>query len=76
VKVIWTHGGLLSMQEAVWKGIPLIGMPFFIDQIYNVEILVAKGAAIRLDFQELTTQSIVNALEEIIYNERYGHSNF
>jgi len=75
VKAIWTHGGLLSMQEAVWKGIPLIGMPFSIDQIYNVEILVAKGAGIRLDFQNLNTQLIVNVLEEIVYNKRYGHSN-
>ncbi|XP_026831410.1 UDP-glucuronosyltransferase 2B11-like [Ooceraea biroi] len=72
VIAIWTHGGLLSMQEAIWKGVPVIGMPFFLDQKYNVENLVAKGAGLRLDFKALSTQTVLNALEEIVYNKRYN----
>ncbi|EZA48737.1 hypothetical protein DMN91_001862 [Ooceraea biroi] len=71
VKAIWTHGGLLSMQEAIWKGIPVVGMPFCVDQVYNIENLVVKGAGIRLDFDTLSTQSVSNALEEIVYNKSY-----
>ncbi|XP_072759090.1 UDP-glucosyltransferase 2-like [Anoplolepis gracilipes] len=71
IKAIWTHGGLLSTQEAIWKGIPMIGMPFFGDQQFNVELLIHKGAAVRLDFNTLSTESIVEAFEKVLYNESY-----
>ncbi|XP_026831375.1 UDP-glucuronosyltransferase 2B1-like [Ooceraea biroi] len=71
VKAIWSHGGLLSLQEAIWKGIPVVGMPFILEQRYEMEKLIAKGAGIRLDFNTLSMQSILNALEEIVYNKSY-----
>ncbi|XP_024892539.1 UDP-glucuronosyltransferase 1-9-like [Temnothorax curvispinosus] len=49
----------------------MIVMPFFLDQKFNTEILVAKGVGIYLDIQILSTQSILHAVEEIVYNESY-----
>ncbi|XP_025268314.1 UDP-glucuronosyltransferase 2B31-like [Camponotus floridanus] len=71
VRAIWTHGGLLSTQEAIWKGVPVIGMPFFVDQIPNVELLVHKGAGVRLNFATLSTESILDAFEKVLYNKSY-----
>ncbi|XP_018400011.1 PREDICTED: UDP-glucuronosyltransferase 2B20-like [Cyphomyrmex costatus] len=71
VKAIWTHGGLLSVQEAIWKGIPMIALPFFIDQKSNARTLVAKGVGIYLDIRTLSVQTILHAIEEILYNESY-----
>ncbi|TGZ49038.1 UDP-glucuronosyltransferase 2B5 [Temnothorax longispinosus] len=71
VKAVWTHGGLLSTQEAIWKGIPMIVMPFFGDQKFNTRILVAKGVGIYLDIKTLSTQSILHAVGEVLYNKRY-----
>lgn len=71
VKAIWVHGGLLSIQEAIWESIPMIVTPFFYDQKSNAEILVAKGVGIRLDFKTLSTQSILHAIEEVLYNKSY-----
>ncbi|XP_025268342.1 UDP-glucuronosyltransferase 2B19-like [Camponotus floridanus] len=71
VKAIWTHGGLLSTQEAIWKGVPIIGMPFFIDQKYNIALLINKGVAVQLDINTLSTESILDAFEKILYNESY-----
>ncbi|XP_024870093.1 UDP-glucuronosyltransferase 2B37-like isoform X2 [Temnothorax curvispinosus] len=68
VRVVWTHG-LLSAQEAIWKGIPMIVMPFFGDQKFNTRILVAKGVGIYLDIKTLSTQSILHAVKEVLYNE-------
>ncbi|XP_011860567.1 PREDICTED: UDP-glucuronosyltransferase 2B19-like isoform X2 [Vollenhovia emeryi] len=68
---IWTHGGLLSTQETIWKGIPMIVMPFFMDQKSNSEILVSKGVAIRLSYSTLSVQSILHAVEEVLHNKRY-----
>ncbi|XP_070155000.1 UDP-glucosyltransferase 2-like isoform X1 [Polyergus mexicanus] len=71
VKAIWTHGGLLSTYEAIWKGVPMIAMPFFADQKFNVALLVHKGVAIRLNIDTLSTESISDAIEKILYNESY-----
>lgn len=72
IKAIWTHGGLLSTQEAIWKGVPMIGMPFYGDQRVNVELLVHKGAGVCLDFKTLSTKSVLVAFEKVLYNERYS----
>ncbi|GAB1860215.1 UDP-glucuronosyltransferase 1-9-like isoform X1 [Camponotus japonicus] len=72
VKAIWTHGGLLSTQEAIWNGVPVIGMPFFADQKPNVELLVHKGVGVRLDIATLSTESVLDAFEKVLYNESYA----
>jgi len=74
VRAIWIHGGLLSTQEAIWKSIPIITTPFFCDQKSNTQILVAKGVGIYLDIKTLSVQTILHAVEEILYNERYNFS--
>ncbi|XP_070154423.1 UDP-glucosyltransferase 2-like [Polyergus mexicanus] len=71
VKAIWTHAGLLSTHEAVWHGVPIIGMPFFLDQRYNMALLLQKGVAVRLDVKTLSTESVSDAFEKILYNESY-----
>lgn len=32
VLAFFTHSGLLSTQESIWRGVPIIGMPFVYDQ--------------------------------------------
>ncbi|XP_018371848.1 PREDICTED: UDP-glucuronosyltransferase 2B17-like [Trachymyrmex cornetzi] len=71
IRAIWTHGGLLSIQEAIWKGVPMIVMPFFVDQKCNAQKVVAKDAGVYLDVKTLSTQTVLHAVEEILYNERY-----
>ncbi|EGI59039.1 UDP-glucuronosyltransferase 2B5 [Acromyrmex echinatior] len=71
VRAIWTHGGLLSAHEAIWKGVPMIVMPLCVDQKLNAQRLIAKGVGIYLDVKTLSTQTILHAVEEILYNERY-----
>ncbi|XP_011706697.1 PREDICTED: UDP-glucuronosyltransferase 2B17-like [Wasmannia auropunctata] len=46
-------------------------MPFFMDQKSNAQILVAKGVSIYLDIKTLSKQTILHAVEEILYNESY-----
>uniref|UniRef100_A0A182SYE6 UDP-glycosyltransferases domain-containing protein n=1 Tax=Anopheles maculatus TaxID=74869 RepID=A0A182SYE6_9DIPT len=68
-----THSGGLSTQEASWFGVPLIGMPFFVDQHRNLKRSLIGGVAEKLDFASLSTDTIrstvLKVLETPIYRE-------
>lgn len=53
-----THGGLLSMFESVYHGVPLVTMPVFCDHDVNAAKAVADGYALRLDLETLTSDKL------------------
>ncbi|XP_051167479.1 UDP-glucosyltransferase 2-like isoform X2 [Leptopilina boulardi] len=71
-KVFITHGGLMSLQEAIYHAVPMIGLPFFIDQLSNIEICVEKNIGIRLDLKTLTETKLNNALNLILNDSKYS----
>ncbi|XP_069690476.1 UDP-glycosyltransferase UGT5-like isoform X1 [Periplaneta americana] len=66
-----THGGLLSSQEAITRGIPIVGIPIFGDQKHNVARAVSFGIGIRLDFNNISEHSVSWALREGLENPKY-----
>ncbi|KAB1282965.1 UDP-glucuronosyltransferase 2B10, partial [Camelus dromedarius] len=42
-----THGGVNGIYEAIYHGIPIVGLPTFVNQPDNIAHMTAKGAAIR-----------------------------
>ncbi|GAB0090999.1 UDP-glucuronosyltransferase [Sergentomyia squamirostris] len=44
-----THGGLLSIQEAAWNGIPILGIPLFMDQHSNVARAISRGLGLKIN---------------------------
>lgn len=73
-KLFLTHGGLIGIQEALYHAVPMIGMPVYADQFFNVRILVKKNMATRIDYQKITTQSLDNALLLVLNNPIYRES--
>ncbi|XP_071412141.1 UDP-glucuronosyltransferase 2C1-like isoform X4 [Pithys albifrons albifrons] len=70
-KAFITHGGTNGLYEAIYHGIPMVGIPMFADQHDNIAHMVAKGAAVHVDFNTLKTEDLVNALNTVIYNSIY-----
>nr|XP_029729007.1 UDP-glucuronosyltransferase 2B31-like [Aedes albopictus] len=70
-KLFIGHGGLLGLQEATWYGIPTIGIPFFADQLQNVDKLVRGGGGLRLFLDELNENSLKRAIDSILSDKRY-----
>lgn len=66
-----THGGVHGVQEAIYFGIPVIGVPLFFDQMKNVNILVSKKMGLLLNFDEITEDSLDFALRKILDNPKY-----
>ncbi|OWK13550.1 hypothetical protein Celaphus_00017450, partial [Cervus elaphus hippelaphus] len=63
-KAFVTHGGSNGIYEAIYHGIPMVGLPLFADQPHNIVHMMAKGAAVRLDLETMSTEDLLNALKE------------
>ncbi|XP_004478398.2 UDP-glucuronosyltransferase 2B31 [Dasypus novemcinctus] len=70
-KAFITHGGSNGIYEAIYHGIPMVGIPLFADQPSNIVNLKAKGAAVSLDFSTLTSTDLLNALKTVINDPSY-----
>jgi glucuronosyltransferase len=60
----------MSSQEAIHRGVPLVGIPIYGDQRVNLAKIISSGIGIRLDYENITTESVTWALNEVLNNER------
>ncbi|XP_051545128.1 UDP-glucuronosyltransferase 2C1-like [Myxocyprinus asiaticus] len=70
-KVFVTHGGTNGIQEAIYHGVPILGLPLVFDQPDNLSRMKVKGTAKLVDIAELDRTMILQALEELLYNSTY-----
>uniref|UniRef100_A0A2K6JXJ3 glucuronosyltransferase n=1 Tax=Rhinopithecus bieti TaxID=61621 RepID=A0A2K6JXJ3_RHIBE len=66
-----THGGANGIYEAIYHGIPMVGIPLFADQPDNIAHMKAKGAAVSLDFNTMSSTDLLNALKTVINDPLY-----
>ncbi|XP_046639071.1 UDP-glycosyltransferase UGT5-like [Daphnia pulicaria] len=71
IRLLITHGGLNSKQEAVYHGVPFIALPVFADQPINAQKAHDDGYAIRLDWDNLTEEILFDAIQRILSNSSY-----
>ncbi|XP_037685840.1 UDP-glucuronosyltransferase 2B18-like [Choloepus didactylus] len=70
-KAFITHGGANGIYEAIYHGIPMVGIPLFADQFDNIAHMKFKGAAVSLDFFTLTSKDLLIALKTVINDPLY-----
>ncbi|XP_069670460.1 UDP-glycosyltransferase UGT5-like [Periplaneta americana] len=71
VRVFITHGGLLGTQEAIYAGVPMVGIPVILDQPLNIMNYVSKGVAVHLDYDSITTENVLKALNKVLHDPSY-----
>jgi UDP:flavonoid glycosyltransferase YjiC (YdhE family) len=65
-----THAGIHSTQEAVYHGVPVVGIPFMADQFSNIIKLSTHGVGVELAYHTLSKQSILDAVQTVLGNRR------
>ncbi|CAH1389496.1 unnamed protein product [Nezara viridula] len=66
-----THGGLLSLSEAIYYGVPLIGVPVIADQVKNMAMMESQGIGRMLKLNNITRDTASWAISEVLSNNRY-----
>ncbi|XP_022521523.2 UDP glucuronosyltransferase 2 family, polypeptide A5 isoform X25 [Astyanax mexicanus] len=69
-----THGGTNGLYEAIYHGVPMVGIPLFADQPDNLLHMKTKGAAVTVDFNKMKSEDLKEALTEVINNPSYKES--
>jgi UDP:flavonoid glycosyltransferase YjiC (YdhE family) len=70
VKAFVTQGGLQSTEEAISRGVPLVGMPFMGDQPMNVQKIVDLGIGLGVDPVTVTKNELKNSIIEVAENNK------
>uniref|UniRef100_A0AAY5KNQ6 glucuronosyltransferase n=1 Tax=Esox lucius TaxID=8010 RepID=A0AAY5KNQ6_ESOLU len=70
-KAFISHGGTNGLYEAIYHGVPVVGIPLFGDQPDNIMHMKTKGAAVMIDLNEMTSQDLVDGLNSVINDPTY-----
>ncbi|XP_073845753.1 UDP-glycosyltransferase family 50 member B3 isoform X2 [Musca autumnalis] len=69
-----THGGLLSMYETVYHGVPVVTMPVFCDHDVNSAKAEVDGYAIKLDLATLSAGQLYKSIMKVIHDPQYRNA--
>ncbi|XP_078283598.1 UDP-glucuronosyltransferase 2C1-like isoform X2 [Rhinoraja longicauda] len=67
-----SHGGTNGIYEAIYHGVPVVGMPLLFDQFDNVVRLASRGAAKVINVATMHSTDLLQALNEVINGTSYG----
>uniref|UniRef100_A0A665VM11 UDP-glucuronosyltransferase n=1 Tax=Echeneis naucrates TaxID=173247 RepID=A0A665VM11_ECHNA len=70
-KVFVAHGGTNGVQEAIYHGVPVLGIPLFFDQYDNLLRLQERGAGKIILLADVNSQTFEQALKEVLHQESY-----
>jgi UDP:flavonoid glycosyltransferase YjiC (YdhE family) len=70
-KLFITHGGLGGTTEAIYHGIPMVGIPMFGDQMLNMRKSEGAGYAVSIEYNDLTEENLYEAIARVIGEPKY-----
>ncbi|RXG58710.1 putative UDP-glucosyltransferase YojK, partial [Armadillidium vulgare] len=69
IRLFITHGGQLSTLEALYNGVPVIGIPVFSDQHTNMKIIESEGWGRVLELKKLDEHAFRILVQETLNNK-------
>ena len=70
VRAFITHAGSHGLYEGLCHAVPMVLMPIRLDQHDNAEKLASRGVGVVLDISSITTESLLQGLNEVINDIR------
>ena len=66
-----TACGTNGQSEAVYHGVPMIGLPLQAEQDYNAARMQYKGFGVRMNLKQFTSEELVNNINLMLNNQSY-----
>ncbi|KAM8897934.1 UDP glucuronosyltransferase 5 family, polypeptide D1 [Spinachia spinachia] len=70
-KMFVAHGGTNGVQEAIYHGVPVLGIPLFFDQYDNLLRLQERGAGKILQLADVNSQSFEKGIQDVLHHDNY-----
>ncbi|XP_070554721.1 UDP-glucuronosyltransferase 2A3-like [Ptychodera flava] len=70
-KAFVAHGGMNSVYEAIYHGIPVVGVPLLGDHSDNFARLVDRGMALTVDIVTLTEEQLYKAVTTVVHDKSF-----
>ncbi|KAJ8959697.1 hypothetical protein NQ318_021890 [Aromia moschata] len=58
------------MEEAIYSAVPMVVIPFFVDQEHNGKLMESKGIAKVVNRISLKKEELIDAITEVVSNSR------
>ncbi|KAJ8722031.1 hypothetical protein PYW08_004433 [Mythimna loreyi] len=71
IKVFLSHGGLIGTLEAVFHGVPIIGIPVYGDQYKNLQKAEEAGTGTTLLYHDINEENLERVLHEFLKDDSY-----
>lgn len=71
IKLFISQAGLQSIEEAIASEVPLLALPFMVDQHFNAKRIQKLGIGLSLKFSTLSKDEFKNAILEVIEDPSY-----
>lgn len=66
IKLFISHGGALGLNEAVYEGVPVLGIPLLGDQLASLKVLASYGAAEILDYADISNDTVLTKIRKVL----------
>ncbi|XP_038070118.1 UDP-glucuronosyltransferase 2C1-like [Patiria miniata] len=73
-RALISHGGLNGVFEAIYHGVPIVGVPLVGDQFDILARIEPRGFAKKVDIDTMTGQIFHDAIVEVLQDKRYKES--
>ncbi|KAM4616681.1 UDP-glucuronosyltransferase 2C1-like [Polymixia lowei] len=70
-RVFVAHGGTNGIQEAIYHGVPLVGLPLMFDQHDNFFRMKVRGVAKVVDIATVNKDNFLEALKAVLHEPTY-----
>lgn len=66
VKLFITHSGMLSVEEAIDREVPMLAIPFHLDHFRNAYNIRNEKIGVMLEYEELSEERLYQAIVEVM----------
>ncbi|CAL2050419.1 unnamed protein product [Caenorhabditis brenneri] len=73
-KLLVTNGGMSSVMEAVAHGIPIVGVPLYGSNRYNLQKVASKGLGVFIEKDDLNEISLYGAMKKVLESAKYKNT--